>query len=89
LAGIFGRLTGGFSRAVFPPASAVSKRGSVEETARRMAAGNAPELIAWVKEPDDEIERRLRANLVLNLETAQGGKNRKSVVTAMVSVLKR
>lgn len=86
MAGIFGRLTGGFSRAVFAPASAVSND---DETARRMVAGTAPELIAWVKEPESDIECRARANKVLSLETFGAGKNRKSVVTAMVSVLKR
>lgn len=86
MVGIFGRITGGFA----PPSSDdVPKRESVEDAARRVVDGNAPEVVAWVREPEDDRLRRERANLVLNLETRDGGKNRKTVVTAMVSILKR
>lgn len=86
MVGIFGRITGGFA----PPSSDdVPKRESVEDAARRVVGGNAPEVVAWVREPEDDRLRRERANLVLNFETREGGKNRKTVVTAMVSILKR
>jgi hypothetical protein len=87
LVSIFGRITGGFA----PPSQheSATKRESAEEAARRVVDGNAPEVVAWVREPEDDRLRRERANLVLNLETREGGKNRKTVVTAMVSILKR
>lgn len=83
---IFGRITGGFTS---QSSDGIPKRESAEEAARRVVDGNAPEVVAWVREPEDDRLRRERANLVLNLETREGGKNRKTVVTAMVSILKR
>lgn len=86
MVGIFGRITGGF--APQGPSDAL-KRESTEDAARRVVGGNAPEVVAWVREPEDHRLRRERANAVLNLETRDGGKNRKTVVTAMVSILKK
>jgi hypothetical protein len=84
LVSIFGRITGGFVSSN----EGAPRRESVEDAARRVVSGKAPEVVAWVREPEDHRLRRERANIVLNLETQENGKNRKTVVSAMASILK-